>query len=347
MTMKRVVDYPRLYDSAKLASLSSDELRVEYGWLLGIAGPNGSFEWSERRIWAAAYAPVRDKSAADVGRYLKAYLDAGLLLKWEQDGKTWGYFVGSEKPSRLPRDSWKKRFAKSRQPEPAPPPELLHQQFVGFARYECDVSTDVACKERASGVPLLECLSLSESESVSEENPSAHSLNEREVGRLGGASGNGEKQTALRDTSKEKRVAVAQRAALVANLYGRYPRKVAKAEAYKAIDKAIVAVAKAGATDAHPDFNSDETAAAQWLESRVDLYAQSPQAKQPDKAKVPYPASWFNGARYDDDATEWNHVGTSNLGSKGNRAPELTCEDPSAGFEDLLSRQKPAWEEGV
>jgi hypothetical protein len=334
MTMKRVVDYPRLYDSAKLASLPSDELRGEYAWMLGIAGPNGSFEWSERRIWAAAYAPLRDKTIADIGGYLRAFLAAGLLVKWDQDGKTWGYFVGSEKPSRLPRDSWKKRFARSRQPEPAPPVELLRQPRVAIAHNERESSTDAACKERTTGVPLLECLSLSEGESESEENPSAHSLNEREADSLGDVSGNGENQTARTDTSKEKRLAAARRAELVANLYQRYPKKVAKADAYKAIDKAIVAVAKAGATDAHPNFNGDEAAAAQWLEIRVDLYAQSPQAQQPDKSKVPYPATWFNGARYDDDSQEWNHVASVGGGPALRAAQPLGSIDHKAGLKE-------------
>ena len=102
--MKRLVDYPRIYDSAKLAGLPADEYRAEYVWLLGLAGPNGSFEWCVRRLWAATYAPMRDKTSEDLRRYLDAFLAAGLLVKWEQDGKTWGYFTGSDKPGRLPRD---------------------------------------------------------------------------------------------------------------------------------------------------------------------------------------------------------------------------------------------------
>src|ERR1039458_7385630 len=87
--VKRVVDYPRIYDSAKLAALPNDEYRAEYVWLLGIAGPNGSFEWCERRLWAAAYAPMRDKTLEDLRRYLEAFLAAGLLVKGVQAGKTW------------------------------------------------------------------------------------------------------------------------------------------------------------------------------------------------------------------------------------------------------------------
>ncbi len=161
--MKRVVDYDRLYDSRKLESLP-DELRTEYSWLLGIAGPNGSFDWSVRRIWAAAYTPIRaSKTVEDVGRYLDAFLEAGLLLRWEQDGKTWGYFVGSDKPGRLPRDSWKKRFAKARQLEPEPPAELLHGNCTSASRGERELVTEESRAGGENGAPLSLSLSLSES----------------------------------------------------------------------------------------------------------------------------------------------------------------------------------------
>ena len=348
MAMKRVVDYPRLYDSAKLAALPSDDLRAEYVWLLGMAGPNGSFEWSERRLWAAAYASVRDKTTADLGRYLQAFLDAGLLVKWEQDGKTWGYFTGSEKPGRLPRDSWKKRFAKSGGMAPAPPATILdrvaqhgcnsHATSVSDVRQVRDGCTVVACNKRAEGVSLSESLS----ESVI--NPLAHSLNELGGGDpRRGISGNGGSQPAERtpgDASNEKRLTPAKRAILVADLYGRYPKKVGKDKAYKAIGEAIVAVAKAGATDTHPDFAGDEQATAQWLGSRVDLYAQSAQARQPDKSKVPYPASWFNAGRYDDDTTQWEYVGFEN-GFRGQQQTPIVAQRPAdQRLKDQLARYR-------
>src|SRR5271157_1653264 len=232
VAMKRVVDYPRLYDSAKLAALPSDDLRAEYVWLLGMAGPNGSFEWSERRLWAAAYAPVRDKTAADLGRYLQAFLDAGLLVKWDQDGKTWGYFTGSEKPGRLPRDSWKKKYSQSRQLEPIPQQSLLDAANVTKARHTRDQGTPEGCVNHAGDVVVLE--NVLGIENVSEETTLAHSKNERGVVD----SSNG----SLIDTSKSKKVTTANRSILVADLYNRYPRKVGKADAYKAISKAIVTV---------------------------------------------------------------------------------------------------------
>ena len=117
---------------------------------------------------------------------------------------------------------------------------------------------------------------------------------------------------------------------LALGIYNRYPRKVAKDAALKAIDKAISAVSKRGSAGAV----GDEEAAAQWLGSRGDLYAKSPQARQPDKSKVPYPASWFNAGRYDDDDTEWQHVGFEKPGSKGfTPQPEnLSAIDHKAGL---------------
>jgi hypothetical protein len=162
--VKRVVDYPRIYDSGRLAALPSDEYRAEYVWLLGIAGPNGSFEWCERRLWAATYAPIRDKTVEDLSRYLQAFRDAGLLLKWEQDGKTWGYFVGSEKPGRLPRESWRQRFAQTGGMAPAPPPEILSVVSVSNSRDQRDELTADLCTGRVNGVPLSESLSESLSE---------------------------------------------------------------------------------------------------------------------------------------------------------------------------------------
>ena len=170
MSMKRIVDYPRLYDSAKLAALPSEELRVEYCWLLGIVGPNGSYEWCPRRVWAAAYAPIRERTVSEVAAYLDALLKAGLLVKWEQDSKTWGYFTGSELPGRLPRESWRVRYAKSGKMAPPPPEHLVpkHAHSVSSSRQSREEVTEEACSEREAGVPLSDSLSESLSESLAE-----------------------------------------------------------------------------------------------------------------------------------------------------------------------------------
>jgi hypothetical protein len=158
--------------------------------------------------------------------------------------------------------------------------------------------------------------------------PLAHSPNER--GRVDSGDG------PAVNTSKSKRLATARRTPLVENLYSRYPRKIAKAAAFKVIEKAIVLVAKR-------DFPGDEKAAADWLGSRVDLYARSQQALQLDKSKVPYPASWFNAARYDDDEAEWSYAGSTSGKSRFQCQGEAASESPSDGFEDILARPVPAW----
>jgi hypothetical protein len=158
--------------------------------------------------------------------------------------------------------------------------------------------------------------------------PLAHSPNERE--------GVDSVDVSPGDAPKSKNLTAAKRAPLVANLYSRYPRKVAKADAFKVIEKAIILVAKR-------DFPGDEKAAADWLGSRVDLYARSSQAHQSDKSKVPYPASWFNAARYDDDEAEWSYAGSTSGKSRFQCQGEAASESPSDGFEDILARPVPAW----
>jgi hypothetical protein len=163
---------------------------------------------------------------------------------------------------------------------------------------------------------------------VENQKPLAHSSNERE--------GVDSVDVSPGDAPKSKNLTAAKRVPLVANLYSRYPRKVAKADAFKVIEKAIILVAKR-------DFSGDEDAATDWLGSRVDLYARSPQARQQDTSKVPYPATWFNGGRYDDDEAEWNYAGSTSGKSGFQCQGEAARESPSDGFEDILARPAPAW----
>jgi hypothetical protein len=290
--MKRSVDYPRLYDSTTLAALPSDELRAEYVWLLGIVGPNGSFEWSERSLWAATYAPVRDKTLTDLSRYLQAFLDAGLLVKWDAVGKTWGYFTGSEKPGRLPRESWKKRFAKNRKPEPPPPQSILDEAVALRTRYCRAINTQGACNGGEITVPELEC------ECELEVKPLVHSANEPESGSFLPEIVQDE---AGKSPIHDGKLLKANRTLMATELYCKYPRKQAKADGIKAIEKAIILVAKR-------DFDEDEQSAADWLAGKVGRYCKSAQGSRPEKNLIPLPATWFTGARYDDEEAEWNYV---------------------------------------
>jgi hypothetical protein len=171
----------------------------------------------------------------------------------------------------------------------------------------------------------------------------AHSTNELGDGVSPDLCLDGENESSeppSKNAPSDKQAWMAERSMLALGIYNRYPRKVAKAQALNAIGKAIALVAKAGATDTHPDFAGDEQAAAQWLGSRVDLYAQSAQARQPDKSKVPYPASWFNAGRYDDDTTQWEYVGFEN-GSRGQQQTPIVAQRPAdQRLKDQLARYR-------
>jgi len=234
-----------------------------------------------------------------------------LLVKWEQDGKGWGYFVGSDVPGRLPRDSWKKKFGKSRQLEPAPPAELLQQQRARTAHGKRALVTPEACQERETGVPLLESLSLSEIESEDERNPSAHPSDERvSVSRAPSFPGYVKtlKTEPLQPTAeKAKRLETTKLSVLALEAYNAYPRKVGKADALKAFSRAISDIAKRGPQDNHPDCTGNLEQAKEWLVGRIKAYASSTQVtQQPDRGLIPYPGSWARSGRYDDDPAEWS-----------------------------------------
>ena len=84
-----------------------------------------------------------------------------------------------------------------------------------------------------------------------------------------------------------------------ADIYAAYPRKVGRAAAIKAIEKAIKAVGpKPNATT--------QWYGAEVLMQRVKAYAAAvAQWPAADKQFIPHPATWFNRGSYDDDPKEW------------------------------------------
>lgn len=107
-------------------------------------------------------------------------------------------------------------------------------------------------------------------------------------------------------SNEHDRVCKARRTVLASSIYALYPRKIGKAAALKAIEKAIVAVAASKATEKHEDFAGDEGKATAWLQRRVKEFALSEHGSNWDRNFVPYPATWFNASRYDDDELEWS-----------------------------------------
>lgn len=126
-------------------------------------------------------------------------------------------------------------------------------------------------------------------------------------------------------------------------LSGGYPRKVGKQDAIKSIEKSIATISKRPATKNHDAFDGDIALAADWVKARTTLYANSPQGRRNDREHIPHPATWFNGARYDDDADEWNHVGMGRGLPTGPSVQFCGNEQQDRGFADVLSRPDPAW----
>jgi|ERR1700733_2021050 len=97
------------------------------------------------------------------------------------------------------------------------------------------------------------------------------------------------------------------------SIYEAYPRKEGKGAAMTAINKAVARLVKGEAPHA-PMVKID---AQRYLMRRALEYGRSPVGRQPDKTKIPHPATWFNQKRYDDDQSNWHHTETANGTFKG------------------------------
>ena len=140
-------------------------------------------------------------------------------------------------------------------------------------------------------------------------------------------------------SSFDARFSKAELSILAAEIYAEYPRKVGKQDAIKGIEKSIVTISKRTAAENHEAFNGDINLAAGWLKSRTVLYANSPQGQREDKKYIPHPATWFNGARYDDDSETWKYAGASN-GFGGRRQAPIVSSELLSGPNSLLNRFK-------
>lgn len=121
---KRIVDGDALWRSDKLAQVEPAWMRAEFANLIPLALANGSFECNPRLIWARVYAYNRPQvTLEDVQEILGELERVGLLVRWDDAGKTWGYWVGIDKPGRLPAAS--RQHKNHEATGPTPPPNLL------------------------------------------------------------------------------------------------------------------------------------------------------------------------------------------------------------------------------
>jgi hypothetical protein len=115
---KRVIDGDALWRSRKLLLVPA-EYRGEYANLLPLADVNGSFECDAASVYSDVYSYNRTTiTPVDVTVMLEAFEAAGMLVRWKQEGKIWGHFIGIQKPGRLPSG---KHLTRHRNLPPLPP----------------------------------------------------------------------------------------------------------------------------------------------------------------------------------------------------------------------------------
>ena len=119
----------KIWDSSKLEKLDPKH-RPEYAWIYPLAQHNGCFECIPRSVWAQCYAQIRPGwTVDDVVKLLDDLEAAKLLMRYKRGTKIIGYWVDSDKGSRLPK--LKERTAKRYKEGPEPTPEEL-SQFLGI-----------------------------------------------------------------------------------------------------------------------------------------------------------------------------------------------------------------------
>ena len=122
---KRVIDFDAMWGSDKLASCAS-WAQAEYAWFYGLADASGCFELTNLRvIWGRVAAVRHNLSLERLEQIFHEFHDKGLLFIWEENGKRYGHWTGSDVPGRLPAPSWRARLERLAPPVPK-------QQFVEF-----------------------------------------------------------------------------------------------------------------------------------------------------------------------------------------------------------------------
>src|SRR6266478_1657342 len=115
---KRVIDFDAMWGSDKLASCA-EWAQAEYAWLYGLADASGCFELTNSRvIWGRVAAIRRNLSLERLEQIFLEFQDKGLLFAWEENGKRYGHWTGSDVPGRLPAPSWRVRLERLAPPVP-------------------------------------------------------------------------------------------------------------------------------------------------------------------------------------------------------------------------------------
>lgn len=121
---KRVIDFDALWASDKI-SACAEWAQAEYAWLYGLADCAGCFELTNLRvIWGRIAAVRRNFTIERLEQVFAEFQDKGLLFVWDESGKRYGHWTGSDVPGRLPPPSWRNRLERL---APAVPKEQFNK----------------------------------------------------------------------------------------------------------------------------------------------------------------------------------------------------------------------------
>jgi hypothetical protein len=148
---KRVIDFDALWASDKLAACA-EWAQSEYAWLYGLADASGSFEFTNLRvIWGRVAAIRKNLSLERLQEIFDEFIARGLLFSWEENGKRYGHWTGSDIPGRLPARSWRVRLQKLAPPVPAEALAAYSARFggskEGIVLRAANDASDAACCE--------------------------------------------------------------------------------------------------------------------------------------------------------------------------------------------------------
>ena len=131
---KRVIDFDAMWASDKIA-VCAEWAQAEYAWLYGLADCCGCFELTNLRvIWGRVAAVRKNLSLERLEQVFDEFHDKGLLFRWNENGKRYGHWTGSDVPGRLPPPSWRNRLERLAPPVPAEQfAEYLAASFLGSA----------------------------------------------------------------------------------------------------------------------------------------------------------------------------------------------------------------------
>jgi hypothetical protein len=129
--MSRMIDYAALWSSDKIAACA-EWAQAEYAWLYGLADAYGSFELTNIRVLWGRVAVIRQNLSIErLQQIFDEFHNKGLLFTWEQDGKRFGYWTGSDRKGRLPPKSLRKRYTRHAPPVPK---DGLRAYLVRFSK---------------------------------------------------------------------------------------------------------------------------------------------------------------------------------------------------------------------